>query len=98
MHARIARARVRPGSALDVEQVWRKLLEPYRQTGAFKGMVAMYHEDDIAVTLTLWSSDEAAERAAADLRAAAVAAFDGILLEPPTIEKYDALLVDVATE
>ncbi|HVT65751.1 MAG TPA: hypothetical protein VHD81_11400 [Mycobacteriales bacterium] len=95
MHGRIATARVRGGSAAEVERIWRQLLEPYRATGSFHGMVAMYHNDDVAVTLTLWSSDQAADDAAARLRAAAVSAFDGILLEPPSIEKYDVLLLDV---
>jgi hypothetical protein len=95
MHARIATARVRAGSADEVESRWRELLAPYRQSGVFHGMVAMYHQDDVAVTLTLWSSDEAADQAAADLRSLAVSAFDGVLLEAPSIEKYDVLLLEV---
>jgi hypothetical protein len=58
-------------------------------------MVAMYASDDQAVTLTLWSSDEAADAAAEALRPLAVEAFDGVLLEAPVIERYDVLLTEL---
>ena len=87
---------MRPGSAPAVEQIWRTLLEPYRQTGAFRGMVAMYDAgEDVAVTVTLWASDEAADEAAAELRPQALSAFDGVLLEPPVIKKYEFLLAEL---
>jgi heme-degrading monooxygenase HmoA len=94
MHGRIATARVRPGSAAEVEAAWRGLLAPYRRTGAFVGMVALLAADDRAVTLTLWSSDEAADAAAAELRPLAAEAFGDLALEAPVIEAYEVLLCE----
>ncbi len=95
-HARIATVRARPGSGDEVAARWRSLLEDYRATGAFLGMVAMYdRERDVATTLTLWSSAEAADRAAEELRPKALAAFADLLLEAPVIEPYDVELLEV---
>jgi hypothetical protein len=58
-------------------------------------MVALHGSDDGAVTLTLWSSAEAADAAAAELRPLAAEAFREIALEAPTIAMYDVLLCDV---
>jgi hypothetical protein len=53
---------------------------------------AMYDADDNdAVTVTLWASDEEADEAAADLRPLAMSAFEGVLFEPPVIKKYEFL-------
>jgi heme-degrading monooxygenase HmoA len=95
MHGRIATARVRPGAAGEVEAAWRGLLEPYRRTGSFLGMVALHGADDRAVTLTLWSSEEAADAAAAELRPLAAEVFRDLALEAPVIEAYDVLLCEV---
>jgi hypothetical protein len=96
MHARIATARTAPESADEVERIWRSLLKRYQQTGAFLGMLAMYDSaEDVAVTVTLWASDREADEAAAALRPLAASAFEGVLLEPPTIKQYDALVSEV---
>jgi hypothetical protein len=56
----------------------------------------MYDDaNDIAVTVTLWTTDDEADRAAADLRPLAVSAFADVLMEPPTIAKYDLLLAEL---
>ena len=93
MHARIATARVRAGSAAAVQRGWEELFEDYRQSGVCHGLVSMFSpEDDLAVTLTLWESSEAADAVAPALREKAAAMFADLMLEPPTIVLYDLLL------
>lgn len=93
MHARITTARVSPHSASEVERVWRTLLSAYSDADAFRGMLSLYDEaQNVAVTVTLWASDDAADKAAVELRPLALEAFDGLLLEPPVIEKYSVLI------
>lgn len=93
MHARIATVRTRPDAADDVRRVWTELLDDYRVTGGFRGLLSLHDaEQDRAVTLTLWESAEAADAAAGELRPRAVAAFGDLLLEPPQIAPYDVLL------
>jgi quinol monooxygenase YgiN len=97
MHARIATARTRPGSRDRVQETWRGLLARYEESGAFHGMIALYEPDEeVAVTLTLWSSDELATQVATELREAALAAFADVLVEAPSIKKFDVLLADMS--
>jgi heme-degrading monooxygenase HmoA len=98
MHARIATVRTVPGAARRIETTWRDLLSRYEESDAFLGMISLYEPDaDTAVTLTLWTSDAAADRAASRLRDLAVEAFAGLLLEAPRITRYDALLTHLRT-
>jgi len=93
MHGRIATARVRPGAADQVAEGWRSLLSVYADADAFRGMVSLHDQDaDVAVTLTLWESAAAADAAVEPLRAASLAVFADLLLEPPSIATYDVLL------
>ena len=94
MHARLVSARTRPGSADRAREIWTQLLEGYRAAGGFVGLVVLYGgtDGDLGVTLALWESGEAADRAAEELRPKAVAAFQDLLLEPARIEPYDVLL------
>lgn len=97
MHGRIASARVRPGTAAEVAAAWESLLEAYRDTGAFRGMVSLHQaDDDLAVTLTFWDSAAAADAVVEPLRARASEAFAGLLLEAPTITAYDVLLTELS--
>lgn len=98
-HARIATARVREGAAEEVRSAWASLLPEYANTGDFGGMVSLHDPDNnVAVTLTLWSSAEAAERAAEALRPLAMAAFGDLLNAPPEILAYDVLLMEVTRD
>ena len=99
MHGRIATARVRPGTADEVARGWRSMLEEYAGSGVFRGLISLHQpDDDLAVTLTLWESAAAADAVVEPLRAASIAAFADILLEPPTITEYDVLLAEMHTQ
>ena len=98
MHARITTVRVRPASAPDIERGWRELLEPYRASGAFHGMISLHSpSDDVAVTLTLWASAEAADAVVGPLRQRALELFADVVIETPQIIGYDVLLADLGT-
>lgn len=92
MHARIATARVKPGTASAVQNGWQELLASYQDTGVCHGLISLMSADNVAVTLTLWESSEAADAVAAALREKAQAVFAEVLLEPPAICAYSVLL------
>ncbi len=80
MHARIATARVKPGTASAVQNGWQELLASYQDTGVCHGLISLMSADNVAVTLTLWESSEAADAVAAALREKAQAVFAEVLL------------------
>lgn len=96
-HARVTTAHVRSGAADEVRRGWASLLEVYASSGAFGGLLSLHDDEaDVAVTVTLWSSSEAADQAAEQLRPLALAAFGELLLSPPHIAKYNVLLQGMA--
>ena len=92
-HVRITTVPLAPGAGDRLAELWTSLLPHYRATEGFEGLSSLHDPaTDTAVTLTWWSSAEAADAAAEELRPLALKAADGLLLGAPTIVGYDEVL------